>query len=369
MKIAIDVTWLKPGKSGGVESMFRNLLEGLVNNKDENIYYLLLAQDNYHTFLEYEKNQKVKLIKCNTKAENVKAHILWQNLFQYRVLKKYNLKNCFFPVYERPIFKNKKIKTITTICDILAFHYPNYFSKLENMWFKLGWKAAIKQSDKVIAITNFTKRDLEKNFNAKNVQRIYVPVDIKKEEFIDFKKLEKKYGIEQNNYYYAICSTYPHKNLMTLLKMMEEINKYKNIPQKLIVSGVKGYQQDTLMQELKEKKLNKKVIFTGFVSNEERNTLLKNANIFLFPSIFEGVGMPPIEAMHLGKRVLTTKCASIYEVTKGKCFYVEDPHDIREWLQKIEEIQKEKEKKIDFKEYKKERITQEYLKLFNQVFK
>ena len=163
MKIAIDVTWLKPGKSGGVESMFRNLLEGLVNNKDENIYYLLLAQDNYHTFLEYEKNQKVKLIKCNTKAENVKAHILWQNLFQYRVLKKYNLKNCFFPVYERPIFKNKKIKTITTICDILAFHYPNYFSKLENMWFKLGWKAAIKQSDKVIAITNFTKRDLEKN--------------------------------------------------------------------------------------------------------------------------------------------------------------------------------------------------------------
>lgn len=369
MKIAIDVTWLKPGKSGGVESLFRNLLKGLSEAKDDNVYYLLLAKDNYDSFLEYENNEKIVMIKCNTEAEKVKSHLIWQNLCQYRILKKYGLKNCFFPVYERPIIRNKKINTITTICDILAYHYPEYFSKLENIWFNLGWKAAIKCSDKVIAITDFTKKDLEENYNAKNVVRIYVPVDIVNEEFIDFKQLEKKYNINKNEYYYTICSTYPHKNLMTLLNMMEEIGKHKNIPQKLLISGVKGYQQEKLVSELKEKNLDKKVVFTGFVSNEERNTLLKNANAFLFPSIFEGFGMPPIEAMHLGKRVITTKCASLPEVTQNKCFYVEDPFDTKEWIKAIESIQKEPEKAINFKEYKVDVIAKEHTELFNKVFK
>lgn len=369
MRIGIDVTWLKVNKSGGVETLFRNLLEGLVQHEDDNIYYLLLAKDNYDSFLEYKDNKKIVLIKCNTNAEDVKGHLIWQNLCEYSVLKKYKLDNCFFPVYERPLLNNKKINTITTICDILAFHYPEYFSKLECIWFDLGWKSAIKCSDKVIGISEFVKRDLEENLHADNVECIYSSVVIKDEEFIDFKLLEEKYNIEQEKYYYTVCSTYPHKNLITLLNMMEVIGNHPDIPQKLIISGVKGYEQEKLLEELKNKNLSDKVIFTGFVSNQERNTLLKNANVFLFPSIFEGFGIPPIEALHLGKKVITTRCASIEEVTQGKCYYVNDPFNVDEWINMIKTVQDKAEKVIDFKEYSPKAIAEKHLSLFNEVFK
>lgn len=63
----------------------------------------------------------------------------------------------FFPVYEMPVFKNRKLKCVTTIHDIQAYHYPEYFPKLENIWYRFGWYMTVKNSDLVIGISDFTK--------------------------------------------------------------------------------------------------------------------------------------------------------------------------------------------------------------------
>lgn len=369
MKIGIDLTWLKPQKSGGVESYIRNLLDGFKELKDKNEYILFTAKDNDSTFDDYLKDKRFKKITCNTNAFDVKKHLIWQNLFQYHILKKNNINFCFFPVYEMPLYKCKGIKCVTTIHDIQALHYPEYFSKLENIWFKLGWKQAIKNSDKIVAISDYTKKDLERTFKHKNnIIRIYNPIVLNDDIHIDFETIKKEYNIENNNYYYTISSLHKHKNLITLVNVIEKIVRDKlELPKKLVISGVGGPQKESLIKMIKEKKLEKNIILTKFVSNEERNSLIKNSNIFLFPSMFEGFGMPPIEALMLGTKVITTKYTSLKEVTKNKCFYVDEPLNVDEWIEKIKSIQNETNKVVKFKEYDKLTIAKEYLDLFEEV--
>lgn len=371
MKIGIDLTWLKPEKSGGVEFYIRNLLDGFLELEDKNQYFLFTAKDNNSSLQNYKKDERITIIPCNTKASKVKTHLLWQNFCEYRILKKYQIDLCFFPVYEMPLYKQKKFKTVTTIHDIQAYHYPEYFSKLENLWFRIGWKSCIKNANKVITISDFTKQDIQKHFgNSKKIVRIYNPIVLNDETKVPFSELAQKYKIKRNEYYYTICSLHKHKNLNTLIEMIKEIQiKNVNIPHTLVISGVGGPQKNNIMQFVKSIGLENNIIFTNFVTNEERNTLIRNANAFLFPSLFEGFGMPPIEAMMLGARVITTKCTSLKEVTNNKCDYVKNPMDTQEWIKKIQKIQKAKKKKLVFPQYDKKTIARQYLDLFYQVIK
>lgn len=372
MRIALDMTWLKPMKSGGVEFYALNLINGIIKSKDNNKYFILTANDNDEYIKEKINNDIFTYIKCNTYANSVKQHLYWQNLHQYRILKKLNIDVCHFMVFEMPLYKCKRIKSVTNIHDIQAMHYPEYFSKFENMWFRFAWKRVLKIADKVIGISDFTCDDLRNNFKHKdNIETIYIPVTIDDKIETKFSDLSKQYNIKKNNYYYTVISMHKHKNLITLINMMEHIkrNKIKGIPNKLVVSGVGGPVKDKLLNIIKEKDLEDTVIVTGFVSNSDRNLLIKNSNCFLFPSVFEGFGMPPIEALGLGARVVTTNKASLKEVTKGKCVYVEDPYNIDEWIDRIKYVQTKEGKVITFKDYEPLNIARKYIKAYKDVYK
>ena len=371
MRIGIDMTWLKPKKSGGVEFYAKNLIDGMLKLEDQNEYVLFLAKDNEEYLKNYFNDTRIEFVTCKTYALNVKQHLIWQNLKQYRVLKKNNINFCFFPVYEMPIYRCRKIKCVTTIHDIQAYHYPEYFSKLENIWFKMAWQKDLKIADKIIAISDYTKSDLEENFKHKNnIQTIHVPVTLKPDEINDFDELKNKYKLKENEYYYTVCSMHKHKNLITLLKTIKFIKDKKlNLPCKLVISGVGGPNKENLLNQIKDMQIEDNIILTDFVSNTERNTLIKNSNVFLFPSIFEGFGLPPIEAMILGTRVIATNCTSIPEVTKGKCNYVKDAFNAEDWVQEIQNIQNTKPEIITFDEYDNKIIARKYLDLFYELNK
>ena len=240
---------------------------------------------------------------------------------------------------------------------------------MENIWYRIGWRATIKNSDKVVAISDFTKKDLQEHFpRANNLIRIHNPIVLNDNQKENFDKIKNKYAIEKNGYYYTVCSLHKHKNLITLIKVIEKIIREDiNIPKKLVISGVSGPNKESLVNMIKDKSLTDHVILTKFVSNEERNCLIENCYAFLFPSLFEGFGMPPVEAMMLGARVVSTKETSLYEVTKNRCNYVENPTDVNEWISQLSKINSEEPKKLSFPEYSKKNIAREYLNEFYKL--
>ena len=258
----------------------------------------------------------------------------------------------------------RKIPCITVIHDLQGLHYPEYFSKGRNLFFRFSWWIDCHTSAKVVTISEFCKKDILSHYKipADKVKVIYNPI-IMDEETTDFSILAEKYHIQSKQYFYTVSSLAKHKNLITLLKMIKLMKDEGESP-KLVITGVKVNAADEIMQYIADNDLKKNVIYTGFISNEDRNALYDNCKVFLFPSVFEGFGMPPVEAMLRNVPVVTTKATSIYEVTQGKASYIENWFDENEWMQKTcgEVTANEKLEP----QYNMSDIVNEYLQLFKE---
>lgn len=361
-KIVIDLLWLRPGKVGGTESYIRNLLDGFHNLEEDFDFTLLVSLDNADTFRHYEKDRRYHILVANIKSENIAKRIIWQNLYQNRLLRKHGFHNCFEPVYCKP-WLNGGIRYTCVIHDLQALHYPKYHPFHEVAYSRLCWRMDAINADRIVAISHWVKSDIVQKYHRKDIEVIYNPILIKRDEVVGFEQLKCKYGIEKKQFFYTVSQMIPHKNLNTLINIMDKIinnrMQYSELPAKLLISGVNGNAAKELKRQIKSKNLQDAVILTGFVSNEERNSLYQNCHTFLFPSIFEGFGMPPVEAMLFKTRVITTKCSSIPEVTQGKAVYVNDPFDADEWIDKIRNAQMQET--MDFSVYEPERISKKYL--------
>lgn len=366
MKIAIDLLWVKHNKSGGIESYIRNLLCGFIAANIKHNIILIVSEDNINSFRPFLKSKNFHLHLCPIKSCNVIETILWENFKLDKLISKLNVDFCFIPFYRKPIFTSKKNRYIVTIHDLQALHFPMYFSFIKLQWLKFSWKLCIKSAFHIVAISNFVKDDIIKKYkcNPNKITTIYNPI-ISNNEFIPFENLSKRYKIEANKYFYTISSLHKHKNLITLLKLIKFIkeNKDNNTPQKLIISGIKGSEESTLIRYINDNNLQENCIFTGFIDDKEKNTLIKYSNLFLFPSTFEGFGMPIIEAIKLKTNVVTTNLTSIPEVSKGLCTYVNDPFNINEWYSSIKSAQG-KSIEYTFPEYDINTIAEKYIKMF-----
>jgi len=371
MNIGIDLLWVKHKKVGGIESYIRNLLKGFQLYAPNDIEFTLFcAIDNHKTFDEFLTKGNIKKVICNVESNKVASRIIWENKNLNKYAKKHNIDLMFVPVYSKPLMKNRSMKYVITIHDLQALHYPQYFSKVKNMWLKFAWKQCAKTADKIIAISNFVKMDIEKRLGIESgkISVIYNPI-VKTEREINFDNIASKYGIESKEYFYTVSSLLPHKNLSVLLKMISKAKKDNiNIPAKLVISGIGGKSEGEIKELINELEISENIILTGFVSDEERDALYKNAKAFLFPSIFEGFGMPPIEALMLGTPVVTTKETCIPEVTQNKAIYVDDPFSVDEWIEKVTKATTIESVPIVFDCYTLENVSKAYIDMFVEAF-
>lgn len=372
-KIAIDLTWVRHGKVGGTESSVTNLLKGLEQLHDEESeFYLITAKDNKELFQEYIIRGYFKSLVGNTIADDQKKRVLWQNFGLCRLLRKNGIYDCIEPIYLMPFTPLMGIRFYAIIHDLQAMHYPEYFSTFRVSFMKKAWKNTVRKAHRVVAISDYVKDDIVATYhvNEDRIVRIYDAISIDTEDAAGNEVLDK-YCAEKGEFYYSVSSLLPHKNLKTIilaLAKLKESGSKAFLP--LLVSGVGGHQKQELEQLLKEHNLTEDVHMTGFVDDSVRNALYKNCKVFLFPSIFEGFGMPPIEAMAFGAPVITTKKSSLYEVTGGKCSYVENPLIVDEWKEALENGAYSE---VDISEllmqYAPEEIARQFIELCDKILK
>jgi len=223
MRIGIDLLWVRVGICGGTEAFIRNLLDGFGEYAGEEEYVLFVAKDNAESFRHYEEHPCMKLHVCDVCCANQAKRILWENRKLDKEASAVGVDVMFIPVYSKPMTHGSGIPYISVIHDLQALHYPQYFSLLKRIFLKYVWWNTCRTADMVVTISEFCKEDLIAYYPyvRDKIRTIYNPI-ISKPSGLEAAYIEGKYNICQNQYFYCVSSLLPHKNLETILKVMQQ---------------------------------------------------------------------------------------------------------------------------------------------------
>lgn len=217
-------------------------------------------------------------------------------------------------------------RVITVVHDLTYIRYPETMKKSNLEHLKQGIAYSISRSDKIITVSEFSKREIQELLAVpeEKIEIVYNAPSLS-DETADYSDICQKFCIH-GDYILFLGTIEPRKNIERLLRAFDWMKCAYQIPHQLVLAGGKGWQDTPIFQTAKSMKYAKDVIFTGYVSSEEKNALYQNASVFVFPSIYEGFGIPPLEAMCHGCPVVCANAASLPEIV-GDAAELIDPMD------------------------------------------
>lgn len=344
MKIGIDCRHFYDvhlNSGAGIERYVYHLAKNLLRFDLKNEYVLFFYSDISPETIHKVKgrNSRVKIIKLfrsGSRLPLVDSH--WR--FS-KMLKKEKLDLAIFPANSAPLFYGKK--SILVVHDLSIYLHPEWFP--EKQWFSTHFVVprSVKKASAIVAISESTKNDIVKLFKkpADKISVIYPGIVVKKGySDVETAKVKQKFGIN-GEYALFVGTIEPRKNILNLIKAFSNYlfeNEESDVS--LVMAGIRGWKFQPIFQSLNEtnKRLaNARIKYVGKVSNRERNILIKNCRLFVFPSRYEGFGFPILEAMALGAPVITGNNSSLSEVAGEAALLVnaDDVTDIRRAIGKV----------------------------------
>lgn len=228
-----------------------------------------------------------------------------------------------------PTFLRFKQKYIITVHDLTPYITPKESKFGRPLLYKLLFPRTLKTADKIIVVSKSTREDLIHYFNISE-EKITVVREAADEKFRPLNELElmgvkHKYELDFPTILY-VGTLEARKNLPTLIKAFYNLKK-KKIEHKLIIAGKKGWKYKNIFAMIHQLNLQSEVMFTGYVPTEDLPALYNVADLFVYPSLYEGFGLPPLEAMACGIPVITSNTSSLPEVV-GDAGIMIDPYDV-----------------------------------------
>lgn len=268
-------------------------------------------------------------------------------------------------------FYNKKIPTISCILDIQHEFYPHFFSEQELVHRRKFYSQIVKKADAVVCISDYTRNTFcgKYGYPPENSYTIYIPVPQYENRSSD---VLERFGLEKERFFLYAANFWKHKNHIRLLEAYGRLaEKYGDI-YKLVLTG-NSLDNRSVEEKIKEMGLSGSVVITGYIEDGDIKKLIDNAKGIVYPSLFEGFGIPVIEAMDAGRMIACSNATCLPEIGSDAIYYFnpEDVGEMEEGLRYLAENQMNAEimesyqKKLSL--YDRDKITNQYLKLFEYV--
>jgi len=351
MKIGIDIRAIGKKRTGDetyTENLIKNLLK--IDQKNQYFFYTDITSKNEALEIKNRINPGNRYKNYQIISITPRHKMLWT----FYSLPKYlenNPIDVLHVQYITPFFLPKGIKLITTIHDISFETFPKFISKKDLFFLKTLIPISLRRADKIIAVPNFTAREIERYFNVKKekIKKVLNGVsierfsaDIPEDEII---KVEKKYNIKKPFVLY-VGTLQPRKNIPFLLNAFEKLKNENENNEKikklsLVLAGNRhghNYDKkiDTVIKRIKKTNLDvsKSIKLIGFVSEESLPVVYKSAEALVTSSLYEGFGLPIIEAMAAGTPVVYNDF-SCFEEISGDAGLVYENEDENDFTKKI----------------------------------
>lgn len=298
-------------------------------------------QDSFYLFLDTPfshpgNNQatlpeSIETLPGNVRVVTVpcKRRILWTNWYIPPLLRHYHI-DMYHAVcnFELPV--RKMCRYVVTIHDLVPLFFPELVPRKHLIFFKLFMKRAAHTADLIITDSEHSKRDIARYLAVpeEKIRVIYLGYDAQQQEVHDQEALQDaltRYGIRRP-YLLFVGVIEPKKNLERLVDafvlLRQDTADGKDL--QLVITGGKGWFCEQLYHKVRELSLENHILFTGFVPDDDLPYLYSGAELFVFPSIYEGFGLPVIEAMFYGTPVVTSNVSSLPEIV-GEAGVLVDP--------------------------------------------
>ena len=215
-------------------------------------------------------------------------------------------------------------KVVTTIYDLTYLRFPETMQPGNLRRIRKGIGRSIRRSDRIVTISEFSKRELMELLDVPEEKiRVVYTAPSSPEEPADFQMCQEKFRIRRP-YLSYVGTIEPRKNLERLLLAFELLKREHHVPHQLVLAGGKGWRDEGIYRTAAGLSCARDVVFTGYVTQAEKSALYRNADAFVFPSLYEGFVMPPLEAMAQGCPVVCSGAASLPEVA-GDAAELVDP--------------------------------------------
>ena len=341
MKIIIDAR-LYGSSHGGIGRYIEELIKNLEKTDSNNLYVIILAKNNFDEYIP--RNRNFKKILADYKIYGFK-----EQFFLPGLINKHKPDLVHFPHFNAPLFFGGRF--VVTIHDLIISHHPTtrastldpftYWLKI--LLYRLVISHAVKKSWKIVTVSQYTKKDIMDHFKTdpEKISVIYEGADLPKT--IENKKVLEELGITKDFLLY-VGSAYPHKNLENLILAFQKMNS----DCQLVLVGKKNrfYQEleDNIPDNLKSR-----IILTDYLPDEKLASLYQSAKLYVFPSLIEGFGLPPLEAQSYGLPVVSSNATCLPEILGESAMYF-NPNNIEDMAGKMDLVLKDESLRQELRE-------------------
>jgi glycosyltransferase involved in cell wall biosynthesis len=327
MRVAINCQILAVNRLG-VGRYTENLVKALTNIDEEN-QYLLLASSRIDS-ASFPRKSNLEILTTKVPIVGTKTRILWEQFCLPFSLLGRGIDLVHFPDLSLPVLPFLRCPYVVTIHDLTHYAFREAYTPGKVLYKRCTTLVAVRGASRIIAVSESTKQDIVETFAVpgwkiaavySGLTEMFKPITNKEQ----LEKTRTKFHLP-SRYILHVGSIDPRKNLVTLLKAYANLAREANLPHELIVVGSKEYNYGPVFDAVQSLDLADRVVFLDFVSNEDLVNIYNMAELFVFPSIHEGFGFPPLEAMACDVPVITSNTSSLPEIV-GDAALLVDPYD------------------------------------------
>ncbi len=336
IRVDFDAQLLLEPQKTGIGMMAYNTLYALAGDEamkgSLNVFTMRKKRGYERQWAEIQKlcDKGLKLRKCSW-FHDVLYKMLWNFIpIPYSLFFGANADvTHFFNYYIPPGVKGKRV---TTVCDMVFCAFPETMNAKTRAMLQLSLKKSVKRAHRIVTISEFSKSEILRYLNVPEQKVTVIPCGVDLEAFHpdipaqEIERVRQTYGLAAR-YFLYLGTLEPRKNLVRLIEAYARLHEMRTDVPALCIAGRKGWQFEEIFEAVKRNNLEDHVIFTGYVPQQDAPPLISGALAFVFPSLYEGFGLPPLEAMACGTPVIASSAASLPEVVQDAGILV-DPLNV-----------------------------------------